>query len=201
MNIPSADKVFSNTINTATATDPITIADDVAIMLDEGEVHPAAVKPVFSNLLLRGGVVVPPPRNIEDSFVEVEVAAGGCVAVGQDGCSSVDKCCSESCLLLYDDIDFTFDNILLLCDSIFKLTPFVFITTIVWENPAVTRSHTRVLKTVIAVSKQLLYEASETHLFTHANHNYDYDTSSFQATALVAPMTSVFEHRCNMCNN
>ena len=78
MNIPSADKVFSNTISTATATDPITIADDVAIMLDEGEVHPAAVKPVFSNLLLRGGVV--PPRNIEDSFGEVEK---GCSPAGQ----------------------------------------------------------------------------------------------------------------------
>jgi hypothetical protein len=116
MNIPSADKVFSNTINTATATDPITIADDVAIMLDEGEVHPAAVKPVFSNLLLRGGVV--PPRNIEDSFGEVEGA----------GCRVV-----------------------------------------------------RVCKAVNAVSKQLLYEASETHFFSHANHYYDYDTYSFQA--------------------
>jgi len=32
------------------------------------------VKPVFSNLLLRGGVV--PPRNIEDSFGEVEKGCG-----------------------------------------------------------------------------------------------------------------------------
>ena len=88
MNIPSADKVFSNTINTATATDPITIADDVAIMLDEGEVHPAAVKPVFSNLLLRGGVV--PPRNIEDSFGEVEVA--GCSGTGRS-CMQSSECC------------------------------------------------------------------------------------------------------------
>jgi len=48
--------VSSNTINTATATDLITIADDVAIMLDEAEFHPAAVKPVFRNLLLRDGV-------------------------------------------------------------------------------------------------------------------------------------------------
>ena len=31
-------------------------------------------------------------------------------------------CCGEPCLHLYDDIDFTFDNnILLLCDSMFKL--------------------------------------------------------------------------------
>ena len=51
--------VFSNTINTATATDPITIADDVTIMLDEAEFHPAAVKPVFRNLLLCGGVAPP----------------------------------------------------------------------------------------------------------------------------------------------
>ena len=35
-------------------------------MLDEGEFHPAAVKPVFGNLLLRGGVV--PPRDIKDSL-------------------------------------------------------------------------------------------------------------------------------------
>jgi hypothetical protein len=35
-------------------------------MLDEGEFHPAAVKPVFGNLLLRGGVV--PPRVKEDSL-------------------------------------------------------------------------------------------------------------------------------------
>ena len=88
MNIPSADKVFSNTINTATATDPITIADDVAIMLDEGEVHPAAVKPVFSNLLLRGGVV--PPRDNNDSFGEVKVA--GCVQAGSK-CSNNSDCC------------------------------------------------------------------------------------------------------------
>jgi hypothetical protein len=42
---------------------------------------------------------------------------------GQDGncsCKGCKPCCGESCLLLYDDIDFTFDNILLLCDSIFK---------------------------------------------------------------------------------
>ena len=71
MNIP-ANMGFSNTINTATATDPITTADDGAIMLDEGEFHPAVVKPVFSNLLLRGGVV--PPRNNKDSFGEVKVA-------------------------------------------------------------------------------------------------------------------------------
>jgi hypothetical protein len=36
-------------------------------------------------------------------------------------CLQFTWCCGESCLLLYDDIDFTFDNILLLCDSIFKL--------------------------------------------------------------------------------
>ena len=35
-------------------------------MLNEGDFHPAAVKPVFGNLLLRGGVV--PPRNIKDSL-------------------------------------------------------------------------------------------------------------------------------------
>jgi hypothetical protein len=66
MNIP-ANKVFSNNINYIdTATDPITIADDVAIVLDEGDSHLAAVKPVFGNLLLRGGVV--PPRDIKDSL-------------------------------------------------------------------------------------------------------------------------------------
>jgi hypothetical protein len=33
-------------------------------------------------------------------------------------CIEGDTCCGgESCLNLYDDIDFTFDNILLLCDS------------------------------------------------------------------------------------
>ena len=68
MNIP-ANKVFSNNINYIdTATDPITIADDVAIVLDEGDSHLAAVKPVFGNLLLRGGVV--PPRDIKD-FLEM----------------------------------------------------------------------------------------------------------------------------------
>jgi len=89
MNIP-ADMVFSNTINTATATatDPITIADDVAIILDEGEFHPAAVKPVFSNLLLRGGVV--PPRNNKDSFGEVEAA--GCSEKGRF-CTRDSECC------------------------------------------------------------------------------------------------------------
>jgi hypothetical protein len=62
-----ANKVFSNNINDIdTATDPITIADDVAIMLDEGEFYPAAMKPVFGNLLLRGGVV--PPRDNKDSL-------------------------------------------------------------------------------------------------------------------------------------
>jgi hypothetical protein len=35
-------------------------------MLDEGDFHPAAVKPVFGNLLLRSGVV--PPRDIKDSL-------------------------------------------------------------------------------------------------------------------------------------
>ena len=35
-------------------------------MLDEGEFHPAAVKPVFGNLLLRSGVV--PPCDIKDSL-------------------------------------------------------------------------------------------------------------------------------------
>ena len=35
-------------------------------MLDEGDFHPAAVKPVFGNLMLRGGVV--PPRDIKDSL-------------------------------------------------------------------------------------------------------------------------------------
>jgi hypothetical protein len=66
MNIP-ANKVFSNNINYIdTATDPITITDDVAIVLDEGDSHLAAVKPVFGNLLLRGGVV--PPRDIKDSL-------------------------------------------------------------------------------------------------------------------------------------
>ena len=33
-------------------------------MLDEGDFYPAAVKPVFGNLLLCGGVV--PPHNIKD---------------------------------------------------------------------------------------------------------------------------------------
>jgi hypothetical protein len=58
--------VFSNTINTATAANPITIADDVAIMLDEAEFHPAAVKPVFRNLLLCDGVA--PPCDNKASF-------------------------------------------------------------------------------------------------------------------------------------
>jgi hypothetical protein len=34
--------------------------------------------------------------------------------------SATKPCCGKSCLLLYDDIDFNFDNILLLCDIIFK---------------------------------------------------------------------------------
>ena len=92
MNIP-ADMVFSNTINTvtatATATDPITIADDVTIMLDEGEFHPAEVKPVFSNLMLRGGVV--PPRDNKVSFGEFE-AAGGCKSTGYL-CTQSSECC------------------------------------------------------------------------------------------------------------
>jgi hypothetical protein len=49
-----------------TATDPFTIADDVAIMFDEDEFQPAAVKPVFGNLLLCGGVVS--PCNTKDSL-------------------------------------------------------------------------------------------------------------------------------------
>jgi hypothetical protein len=44
-------------------------------------------------------------------------------------------CCGEPCLLLYDDIDFTFDNkILLLCDSIFKLALLVKGTVVVVVN-------------------------------------------------------------------
>ncbi len=37
------------------------------------------------------------------------------------------NCCCKSCLLLYDEIDFIFDNILLLCDNIFQLAFSVFI--------------------------------------------------------------------------
>jgi hypothetical protein len=85
--------VFSNTINTATATatatDPITIADDVAIMLDEAEFHPAAVKPVFSSLLLRGGVV--PPRNNKDSFGEFEAAVKAQVICVRKAVNAVSK--------------------------------------------------------------------------------------------------------------
>ena len=92
-NIP-ADKVFSNIINTATATDSITIADDVAIMWDEGEFHPAVVKPVFGNLLLRGGVV--PPRDIKDSLGD-EVARG-CKYAGA-ACTESGGCCEYKQLL------------------------------------------------------------------------------------------------------
>jgi hypothetical protein len=81
--------VFSNTINTATAANPITIADDVAIMLDEAEFHPAAVKPVFSNLLLCGGVA--PPRDNKASFGYFK-AAGGCKSTGYL-CTQNSECC------------------------------------------------------------------------------------------------------------
>jgi hypothetical protein len=98
-------------------------------MFDEDEFHPAAVKPVFGNLLLRGGVV--PPCNIKDSLGmlstskdlpdskpkwgkvdkttlhdiikdgSVEDSLGdGCVEKGGD-CSKDSDCCKYK-LLLYE---------------------------------------------------------------------------------------------------
>ena len=97
-------------------------------MLDEGDFHPDVVKPVFGNLLLRGGAV--PPRDIKDSLGmsstskdlpdskpkwgkvhktilhklinngSVEDSLGdGCVEKGGD-CSKDSDCCKYKILLL-----------------------------------------------------------------------------------------------------